>query len=104
MKTGAPRRDGALRHFHSTVPPQAARSLNDPDHPMLRPLPSRPSSSRLSGIRLAAPLARLSLLVAGLALAQPAGAQSIGAVTKPNLPDPWHGVIIITPHDADLAL
>lgn len=68
---------------------------------MLRPLPSRPSSSRLSGIRLAAPLARLSLLVAGLALAQPAGAQSIGAVTKPNLPDPWHGVIIITPHDAD---
>lgn len=55
------------------------------------------------GIPLAAPFARLSVLVAGLGmglgLALPAAAQSIGTVTKPGLPDPWHGVIIINPLD-----
>ena len=53
------------------------------------------------GTRSAAPLAALAVLIAGLALPVPAAAQSIGTVTKPGLPDPWHGVILITPLDED---
>lgn len=63
------------------------------------PLP-RLSSPRPFGIRLA-PLARRVAPATGLmlALALPASAQSIGTVTKPGLPDPWFGVIMISPHD-----
>ncbi|WP_038196734.1 hypothetical protein [Ancylobacter sp. FA202] len=69
---------------------------------MLRTLLPRPSE-----IRRATPFARLPVRVAGLGLgvaiglglSLPAAAQSIGTVTKPGLPDPWHGVIIITPFD-----
>lgn len=67
---------------------------------MLRTLLPRPQR-----IRLATPFARLPMLVAGmgigLSLSLPAAAQSIGTVTKPGLPDPWYGVIIITPVDED---
>lgn len=52
-------------------------------------------------LRLAAPLAGLAVLMAGAAPVTPAQAQSIGTVTKPGLPDPWHGVILITPLDED---
>ncbi|SCW32692.1 hypothetical protein [Ancylobacter rudongensis] len=63
---------------------------------MLRsPLP-RPLRSRF-----AAPLAGVAVLIAGAAPVAPVQAQSIGTVTKPGLPDPWHGVILITPLDED---
>lgn len=63
------------------------------------PLP-RLSLPRPFGNRLAA-RARRPALAAGvtLALALPAGAQSLGTVTKPGLPDPWFGVIMISPYD-----
>ncbi|WP_428030742.1 hypothetical protein [Ancylobacter sp.] len=63
---------------------------------------SRPDANCARGTRLftalTAPLA-LAALIAGLALPQIAGAQVIGTVTKPGLPDPWHGVILISPYD-----
>lgn len=63
------------------------------------PLP-RLSLPRPVGIRLA-PLARRVAPATGLmlALALPVAAQSIGTVTKPGLPDPWFGVIMISPYD-----
>lgn len=50
-------------------------------------------------VRRTAPLAVLGALLAGLAAAPPAKAQSIGTVTKPGLPDPWHNIITISPFD-----
>lgn len=63
------------------------------------PLP-RLSLPRSFGIRLA-PLARLAAPAAGLALAlaAPANAQSLRTVPAPGLPDPWFGVIMISPYD-----
>lgn len=63
------------------------------------PLP-RLSLPRPFGIRLA-PLTRRVAPATGLllALTLPAAAQSIGTVTKPGLPDPWFGVIMISPYD-----
>lgn len=63
------------------------------------PLP-RLSLPRSFGIRLA-PLARLAAPAAGLALALtvPASAQSLRTVPAPGLPDPWFGVIMISPYD-----
>ncbi|WP_371346929.1 hypothetical protein [Ancylobacter sp. IITR112] len=76
-----------------------------PRTPPLRPLLPPALSPRLPRPRRGGgrPALRAGLIipVAGItfALALPAAAQSIGTVTKPGLPDPWFGVIMISPYD-----